>query len=215
MTAPKEPFWSRELDTDDRGREMWTRAMALWTQYGQERRDALDAQLTVYYGNSKHSLSGSNYTAALVTAHLGMANEQDAPPGQNVIQKITDMMVSHTIHDKVRPFFLTERGDSDARERAIGMSEAVEGVHYNEGIWGELGTAWCKMGFISDGGFLEAMPDYARNKVTIRLVLPHEWLVEKGERVGFRYELVDRWMLVEDFGYKLKDDGEKVNDEVT
>ncbi len=213
MTHPKEPFWSRELDIEERGREMWTRAMALWEQYGQERRDALEAQLTVYYGNSKHGITGSNYTAALVTAALGVHNDGDAPPGQNVIQKITDMMVSHTIHDKVRPFFLTERGDSDARERAQGMSEAVEGVHYSEGIWGELGTAWCKMGFISDGGFLLAMPDYARNKVTIRLRLPHEWLVEKGQRVGFDFEVVDRYMLLEDFGYRINEKGEKVKDE--
>lgn len=213
MTDPKTPFWSRELTIEERGREMWSRAMALWEQYGSERRDALDAQLTVYYGNSKHSLSGSNYTAALITAALGIQTEGDAPPGQNVIQKITDMMVSHTIHDRVRPFFLTERGDSDARERAQGMSEAVEGVHYSEGIWGELGTAWCKMGFISDGGFLLAQPDYARNKVTIRLRLPHQWLVEKGERVGFDFEVVDRYMLLEDFGHKLNDRGDRVRDE--
>lgn len=209
MTTPKEPFWSSELDLDERGKEMWARAMRLWEQYGVERRDALDAQLTVYYGNSKHGLTGSNYTAAMVAATLGVQTEGDGPPGQNVIQKITDMMVSHTIHDKVRPFFLTERGDVDARQRAQGMSEAVEGVMYNEGIWGELGTAWCKLGFIGDGGFLDVVPDYARNKVTINLVMQHQWLVEKGERCGYKFEAVDRWMLLEDFGWEVDENGKR------
>lgn len=216
MTDPKTPFWDRDTPEKERGDEMWARAMRLWEQYGIERRDALDAQLTVYYGNSKHCLSGANYTAAIVTAHLGIQNEGDAPPGQNVIQKITDMMVSHTIHDQVRPFFLTERGDVEARERAIGMGEAVEGVFWNEGLWDDLGTAFCKLGFISDGGFLSVVPDYARNKVTCKLILPPFWLVEKSgntslpERVGFEYEAVDRYMLLEDFGYERNEKGEKV-----
>lgn len=222
MTAPKPPFWSKEtfdgeaLDQEKRGAEMWQRATSLWEQFGVERRDALDAQLTVYYGNSKHGLTGSNYTAAMIVATLGVAAEGDAPPGQNVIQKITDMMVSHTIHDRVRPFFLTERGDVDSRTRAQGMADAVEGVFTSEGIWGELGggncdlgIAWCKMGFVSDGGFVKAFPDYARSKVTYKLLLPHQWLVERGERVAFEFECVDRYMLLEDFGWEVGEDGKR------
>lgn len=211
-------FWDREQDLDERGREMVNRAITLYKQIGVERRDALDAALTAYYGNSRHCLSSANFRSEQVVAFLattfGLSDLHDAPPGQNLIQMVVNTMVGHTIHDKVRPFFLTEKGDADAREQAQGMMRATEGILTSEGMYGDLAVALAKLGYLSDGGFLDVIPDYARNKVTLRLVLPHEWLVEKGERVGYRYEIVDKWMALEDFGYRTNEKGEREKTEL-
>lgn len=200
-------FWDRSEPLETRGDAMWERATALWDDQGKEKKGVLEDALIVYFGNARHNVGGYQVGGLGLVDFLG--DPDISPPGQNVVQMVVDMMVSHTIHNRVRPFFLTEKGSADEVEMAQGMQRAVEGIFHTEEIWGTEGTKIAKLGYISDGCHAEAIPDYARNKVTIKTRLAHEYLVEKGKRVAYTYDLVDRMMLLEDFGFDEDDDGKR------
>lgn len=209
-------YWNTEFDRDARAAAAWSAAWKLFQTQGQAKKGVLQDALFVYFGNERHRLGGE-YTGGF--GILDLLGNLSEPPGQNVIQMIVDMMVSHTIRNKVRPFFLTEKGDVAEREGAQGMMRAVEGIFQNEKLFGPLGVATAKIGYIADGGFVKSVPDYARKKVTLQAVLPHEWLVPPREarkgnpRQGFHVYSADRAMLLEDYGWERDEDGKRVKTE--
>lgn len=209
-------FWDYgSHDVNDRGRSAWRSGWKLYQRQGQEKKGVLQDALFVYFGNERHRLGGEYTGGYGILDLLGNVTE---PPGQNVIQMIVDMMVSHTVHNKVRPFFLTEKGSVEDQEEAEGMMKAVEGIFQTEGLYDKLGLTVCKLGYIADGGFVMVVTDYARKKVTLSLVLPHEWLVppreaRKGDpRQGFYVRPVPRSMLLEEYGWEVVD-GKRVKTE--
>lgn len=214
---PSVIWWDRSENRDDRAREVHQRAIRLRNTQGNEKKGVLDDALTAYFGNDRHMTSGA-YTGAMGLLSLLGGNLE--PPGQNVIQSIVDQMTSYTIHNKVRTFALTERGDFKAREDAQNITHAVEGVMHLEELYGPLGVMTAKLAFLSDGGFVKVIADYARRKVTYLPVLAHEWLVptkeaQKGKpRQGFHAYPVDRAMLLEDFGWTTNEDGERTKTEL-
>ena len=210
MTTAREPWFTIE-DRDQCGQAAHAQAMRLYNGQGQERRSMAQDALEVYFGNRRHVVAGA---ASSDTALLDAFSLSTNPQAQNVIQMVVDTMVSHTIRNKVKPFFLTDGGDTEQRERAKGMMRLTEGVLADAGIYGTLGKLICKSGYLWDGGFCDVIPDYARNKITLEQMMPWERLAPEEEgpfpRQEQRIRTVDRYMLLEDFGFDEveNDDGE-------
>lgn len=204
---PDSLFWDREAPLSMRGDSLWERANALWNDQGKERKSVLEDALIVYFGNARHQVGGYQVGGLGLIDLVG--DPDMSPPGQNVVQMCVDQLVSHTIHNKVRPFFLTEKGEVEDREKAQGMQRAVEGTFHTEGIYGRRATKTAKIGYIGDGAYTEVIADYARNKVTYKDRLPHEYLVEPGERVAYTFDTIDRGMLLEDYGYDEDERGKR------
>jgi hypothetical protein len=206
MTTAREPWFTiRELDLC--GQAAHAQAMRLHRGQGEERRGMAQDALEVYFGNRRHVVAGAASSVNALVDGLGLATM--SPQAQNVIQMIVDTMVSHTIRNKVKPFFLTDGGDTEQRERAKGMMRLTEGVLADAGIYGTLGKLICKSGFMWDGGFCDVIPDYTRGKITLEQMYPWERLAPEEEgpfpRQEHRIRTVDRHMLLQDFGF---DDGE-------
>lgn len=201
MTTPKQP-WFTIADREQCGQAAHAQAMRLYNGQGQERRSMAQDALEVYFGNRRHVVAGAASSEMALLDAFQLATN---PQAQNVIQMIVDTMVSHTIRNKVRPFFLTEGGSTEQRDRAKGMMRLTEGVLASEGMYSDLGKLVCKSGYLWDGGFAMAIPDYARNDVTIRQLYPWQILVPEEEgtrpRQAHFVDTVDRQMLLEDFGY--------------
>lgn len=133
--------------------------------------DADDA-LALYFGNTRNG----------IRAYSGVSGFFDVdPPGYNVIQACTDTKVAHLVKNQVRPFFLTERGDFEAREKAEGMQCAVEATFVDLGIWGADGTDVCFDGNLFRGGFMLITPDFANMRVSGERVFPWELFVPERE----------------------------------
>jgi hypothetical protein len=131
---------------------------------------------------------------------------------------IVDTMVSHTIRNKVRTFFLTEGGSTEQQDKAKGMMSACETIRMGAGMHSWLGRLVCKSGYLWDGGFTMTVPDYARRTVSIRLIYPWQIMVPEEEgprpRQAHFVETVDRQMLLEDFGYDVDEDGERTKNDL-
>ncbi len=86
-------------------------------------------------------------------------------PSHNVIQAVTDTLVSQLVKNKVKPLYLTEAGDAKLRMQAEGMSLAVEGLFIEAGVYGDLGRAWAQDGSVFGDGLLKVFPDYENERV--------------------------------------------------
>ena len=106
--------------------------------------------------------------------------DQAEVPSHNVIQAVTDTLVSQLIKNKVRPMFLTSGGDAKLREQAEGMTRAVEAVFMEAGVHGDLGRDWAQDAAVWGTGILKAFPDYASQRVVIERAW--HWDIQVGER---------------------------------
>lgn len=200
-------WWDRD-DEDDIHDTVWNVATALREEQGDERREIADAALTAYFGNSRHLTQGKAADPSDVLRMLDI-DASGGQPGQNIIRECVDTRVSYIVQNKIRPFFLTEAGSVNEREQAQGMMRAVEGVFRSNGAYSHLGRRIAKHGLIFDGGFVRVIPDYERNRVSLRHVYPWHWLVPDGDgtdpRQGHELMAVDRYQLIADFP-AFKDD---------
>ena len=127
------------------------------------------------------------------------------PPAYNVIQSCVDAKASHIFANKVRPFFLTERGDAALKEKAQGMQRAVESVFDENGVYGSEGLKVCYDGLLFDAGLFKGWPDYQNLRFRIDRVFPWECFVSDREaRYGkprqlFHVFLMDRDVLLKRF----------------
>lgn len=174
-------------------------AMRLWQRQGVERRDVAEDALTIYFGNPRHTVNGQSVKNYIDRA-FGISHD---PQAQNVVQMVVDTMVSHTMKDRVRPFFLTDGGDSAQRENAKGMMRATEGIFFQNGVY-EREQVY-QHGYLFDAGLTMVIPDFARKRVTHRDIPCWKWLIpeEEGQdpRQAFYVDTVDRQMLLADFGF--------------
>ncbi len=196
--------WQRRENLDEAGQELWRMAMLEANGQGSEKREMSQHALTLYFGNTRHTIGRAPDGGLGAFDVLGNVLE---PTAQNVVQMIVDTMVSLTIRNKVKPFFLTEAGAEQERQNAQGMMRAVEGVFQSEGFYGWLGKMVAKSGYLWDGGFVKVVTDYARNKVSLVRRFPWQWLVPAhASKYGPPTEGYDiyeapRWALLEEFGY--------------
>lgn len=171
---------------------------SIWANQGRERRELADCALALYFGNNRHSLAG--YTSSGFT----LAVEPD-PSSYNVVQACVDTKVSHIVRNKVRPFFLTEAGDFELREKAEGMQKAVEAIFAETGIYGETGMAVCRDANLFDGGAIKWTIDYSGCRILGERIWVHDLLIpEREARLGAPRQLghrmtVDRDVLLEFF----------------
>lgn len=131
--------------------------------------------------------------------------EQAEMPSHNVIQAVTDTLVSQLVKNKVKPLFLTQGGDAKLRRQAEGMSQAVEGTFMEAGVYGDLGRDWAQDASVWGTGMLKAFPDYASQRVVIERVWHWDVFVsERDARTGRPREMahifpIPRAVLLERF----------------
>lgn len=203
--AATERPWDPE--TDNPSDIVWRQAMTLWQNQGEDRRQFANDCLCLYYGNDANGIEGHRAGLSYISPTLG-----DEPPGYNVIQSCVDTKTAHIVRNKVRPYFLTEKGDSELREKAQGMQRAVEAIFHAEGMYGELQVDTCFDGNLFEAGNVKVIPDYANMRVRIERVFPWEVLVSEREskkrkpRQMWHPQVIDRAVLLDAF----KDESEEV-----
>lgn len=156
--------------------EVWRIAMRLREEQGEMREQDADDSLALYFGNTRNGL---REYASSALPFLDME-----PPGYNVIQACVDTKVNHLLRNKVRPFFLTDEGNEEQREKATGMQRAVEGIFYDNQIYGPVGVDVCFDGNLFKAGGVKWTPDYANMRVSGERVF--EWEVFVPEREALR-----------------------------
>jgi len=142
-------------------------------QGGDLERDSADFN-TLYEGNNRQAS----------TSLGGVGAGQDLP-AFNVIQSVTDTIVSQLTRQKVRPMFLTRKGDYALKEKAKNLTAACEATFEREGIYGEKGRVWCLDGCVRGGGHLKTVVDYEKKRVRYERVWNHQLFVgEKDSQFG-------------------------------
>lgn len=155
-------------------REAYRWAMQLKERQGDSRRMRANDALTLYYGTDAHgTFSGESIDSALGIPRPDVA--------YNVVQSIVNAKTSHIVRNKVRPMFVTEKGDEELKDKALGMQRAVEATFQQLGIYGEMGRKWCKNGQLFEAGLIKFCPDYANSRVDARLVYAHKFYVDPAE----------------------------------
>jgi len=150
--------------------------MRLRREQGERAEQEADDALALYFGNTRNGIR--SYAS-------GTSFYDVEPPGYNVIQSCTDTKVAHIVKNQVRPFFLTDRGDYEAREKAEAMQCVAEATFEELGIWGADGTDVCFDGNLFRAGMMKIVPDYANERVLGDRVFPWEVFVpEREARLG-------------------------------
>lgn len=194
---------TKELDP---GKSLWEYGQTLFNEQGEDRRSRADAALFFYHGNARQSLRGSRLM-------LDAMYTED-PPFRNVIQMCVDTKTAHIFREQVRCFALTSRGDSDLREKAEGITQAIEGAFDAADIYGTKGFLLCQDGQLFEGGGVKLVVDFANNRVLADRVFPWEVFVPEEEaRSGVPRQMlhrqpVDRQVLIDmfpDFAEQIKD----------
>lgn len=168
----KSPPLSREpwfrARADEVAQLAWKWASGLYGKQASERRERADDCLALYEGNAARELG------LLASTAWGMD-----PATFNAIGSVADTRASHVYRNKVRPFYLTQRGKWDERERAQGMQQAVEAHFQEAGIYGETGQHICWDGEIFEAGACKVTPDYANKRILIERIRAQDVYVDK------------------------------------
>ena len=182
-----ERWWTKDAGPD----VLWKVVDKLWEAQGHARAQDADDYLAFYFGNQRYGIAG--YRTGLSTAGM-------EAPGFNVIQACTDTSVAQTVKNRVRPFFLTEKGNRDIQEKAQGMTKAVEGVLHSVGLYGAAALDLCFHGDLFDGGVIKWTPDIANSRVLGEVVEPWKVMIPEREarnpRQFFYRDRVDRSVLL-------------------
>jgi hypothetical protein len=133
-----------KLDDDEVHVGAWKFANDLYTKQSDDRRERAEDCLALYEGVASRQLG------LLASTAWGMD-----PATFNAIGSVVDTRASHVFQNKVRPFFLTQKGNWEERERAQAMQQAVEGLFHENGIYADLGQHVCWDGETSDAGSRE------------------------------------------------------------
>ena len=194
MDSHREPqWWERDADID-RANALWRIVDHLWSTQGQPRAQDAEDYLVFYFGNERYGLSGFRTGPG-----PGVISES---PGYNLIQACADTSVAQTVKNRVRPFFLTEKGNQEEQERAQGMTKACEGTLREAGLYGPMALDVCFHGELYDGGVIKIEPDFANSRVLVDVVDPWKIMIPEREaatrkpRQFFYYDRVDRAVLL-------------------
>jgi hypothetical protein len=200
------PWWAREwvvgFDGDvphelDPGKALFSYGQELFNEQGEDRRSRADAALFFYHGNARQSLRGSRLMLDTMFA--------EDPPFINVIQSCVDTKTAHIFREQVRCFALTSRGNSTDRERAEGITKAVEGAFEAAGIYDTKGFLVCQDGHLFEGGGIKLVVDFKNNRILADRVFTWECFVPEEEsrsgdpRQMLHRQPVDRQVLIDMF----------------
>lgn len=164
-------------------------------------------QTAVYarlYGNqSLYSFAGNNISKMDQT--MGLPQER---PTFNLIQSVTDTLVSRISQSRPQPVFLTDNGDYKQRLLSQKLNNFVIGEFYQTKAY-EKGTTALRDALVAGTGIVHTYetPD---NKVGLERVLLTELLIDPNEamygepRQLYRIKLMDRDVLIANFP-KFKD----------
>ena len=193
--------WWLENDPDKAAAFMLSSAAYLKeTQGYRYRQAAIYARL---YGNqSLYSFAGANISKMDQT--YGLPQER---PTFNLIQSVTDTLVSRISQSRPQPVFLTDNGDYKQRNLSKKLNNFILGEFYQTKAY-ELGTTALRDALVEGTGIAHVFetPD---NKVGLERVLLTELLIDPNEamygdpRQLYRIKLVDRDVLMANFP-KLK-----------
>jgi hypothetical protein len=190
------PWWEAKEDARAAGLMLTSAAYLKESQAYRYRQAAVYARL---YGNqSLYSFAGSNINKMDQT--YGLPQER---PTFNLIQSVTDTLVSRISQSRPQPVFLTDNGDYKQRNLAKKLNNFILGEFYNTKAY-ELGAIALRDALVEGTGVVHIFetPD---NKVGLERVLLTELLIDPNEamygepRQLYRIKLVDRDVLLANF----------------
>lgn len=166
-------WWLKE--TED---ELHSAALAfaddLFSRQWAERRARANDGLFLYNPTGRLSLSGGTSDPRTVTELI--------PPYFNLIQTTCDWFTSMIVRNKIRPYILTEAGDSQLQDQARQAMLFTEGIMREAGIWDELGMLRAQDGHLFEGGGIKWSADVVNSRIIAGRVRP--WDVFVPEREG-------------------------------
>lgn len=169
-----EEAWFRQPEVDA-GKTLSTIVGSYWELEGRQRREIANLALALYAGSMKYSLSGAASILTVIDSIL-----QDAA-AYNLIQATANTLINQLVQNRVRPLFVTKRGDSELRERAECMQDFVEGQFDESEVYGDLGVEICTYGMLFEGGGVEWFADEANERIIATKCEPWEHFVPKRE----------------------------------
>lgn len=189
--------WWLTDDSDKAAMQMLTSAAFLKESQGYRFRQA--AVYARLYGNqSLYSFAGNNISK--MDSQLGLPSER---PTFNLVQSVTDTLVSRITQSRPQPVFLTDNGDYKQRTLAKKLNNFTAGEFYNTKAY-EKGTTCLRDALVEGTGVLHIYEDQDQ-KVALERVLLTELLVDPNEamygepRQLYRMKLVDRNVLIANF----------------
>jgi len=190
------PWWE-EKDGNKAANLMLTTAAYLKESQGYRyRQAAIYARL---YGNqSLYSFAGANISKMDQT--YGLPQER---PTFNLVQSVTDTLVSRITQSRPQPVFLTDNGDYKQRNLAKKLNNFILGEFYQTKAY-EKATTVLRDALVEGTGVMHVYEDQD-NKVALERVLLTELLVDPNEamygepRQLYRMKLVDRDVLMANF----------------
>jgi hypothetical protein len=190
------PWWE-DKDPDKSASMMLTTAAYLKESQGYRyRQTAVFARL---YGNQAlYSFAGTNISKMDQT--YGLPQER---PTFNLIQSVTDTLVSRISQSRPQPVFLTDNGDYKQRNLSKKLNNFILGEFYQTKAY-ELGPTCLRDSLVEGTGCIHVYetPD---NRVGLERVLLTELLIDPNEamygepRQLYRIKLVDREVLISNF----------------
>jgi hypothetical protein len=200
-TATLLPWWDGK-NSDERAAQMLTTAAYLKeSQAYRYRQAAIFARL---YGNqSLYSFAGTNI--AKIDQDHGLPQDR---PTFNLVQSVTDTLVSRLSQSRPQPVFLTDNGDYKQRNLAKKLNNFLWGEFYQSKAY-EKGTIALRDALVEGTGVIHVYetPDH---RVGLERVFLTELLIDPNEAIYgeprqlFRLKLIDRDVLLANFP-KLKD----------
>lgn len=155
------------------GGAAWTLAERLMQSQGQRRASDANDYLALYFGSTRYGVSG--YRANSYTSI-------PEAPGFNMIQAFTDSLVAMVVRNKVRPFFMTQKGSPEDKEKAQGMTKFVEAELRNAGLYDDLAVDICFDGHLFDAGIVKWTVDTANKRLLGARCFPWEVLIPEREQ---------------------------------
>lgn len=190
------PWWMEDKEDKCSALMLTSAAYLKESQAYRYRQAAVYARL---YGNqSLYSFAGSNINKMDQTYGL----PQDRPTF-NLIQSVTDTLVSRISQSRPQPVFLTDNGDYKQRTLAKKLNNFILGEFYNTKAY-ELAAIVLRDALVEGTGVMHVFetPD---NRVGLERVLLTELLIDPNEamygdpRQLYRIKLVDRDVLYANF----------------
>jgi hypothetical protein len=185
--------WWLEADEDKAAAQMLASAAFLKeSQQYRYKAAALHARL---YGNqSLFSFAGQS--VAKMDQNLGLPSER---PTFNLVQSVTDTLVSRIAQSRPQPVFLTDNGDYKQRTLSKKLNNFIAGEFFHTKAYEEATTA-LRDALVTGTGVLHVF-EGSDKKAAIERVLQTELLVDPNEamygkpRQLYRLKLVDRKVL--------------------
>jgi hypothetical protein len=191
-----QPWWEEKDENKSASMMLTSAAYLKESQAYRYRQTAIYARL---YGNqSLYSFAGNNISKMDQTT--GLPQER---PTFNLIQSVTDTLVSRLSQSRPQPVFLTDNADYKQRNLAKKLNNFILGEFYQCKAY-DKGTIALRDALVQGTGIIHTYetPD---NKVGLERVLLTELLIDPNEamygepRQLYRIKLVDRDVLLANF----------------